>query len=153
MTTFEQVVRQGCAKQTPILIFATDEAMEETPEPLSDALKTFVKLDNRHFRQEVSKQEIELPDTLDGGALTRSALRDMHKPRERSGSIDSMATNKASVGDSDEDMPDVTGDQTPGLVDVSDSSSQEMQERGIPPMITRVANDGATVSMDVSDEP
>ncbi|KAK1835792.1 hypothetical protein QBC39DRAFT_339610 [Podospora conica] len=143
MTTFEQVLSQGCAKQNPILIFATDKAMEDAADPLSDALKTFVKLDNRYFKQEISKQEEEIPDRLDGAALTRSALRDMHKPRERSGSIDSMATNKASVGDSDEDMPDVgSGDVLPGLVDVSDGGPQEMQERDKSPLFTMPANNG-----------
>lgn len=78
----------------PILVYATDKAMNEEPAPLSDALKTFVKFDNRLFKQEL----LEEPTPTD---KKRNAPQQPESPlkRQRSASVDSMATNRASLGD------------------------------------------------------
>lgn len=86
----------------PIVIYANDASIEETPEPLSAPLRTFVRFDNRFFKQEAveegprekKRQPIEPPTSPS-------------KRQQRSNSIDSMATNKASVDEqSDRDMSD-----------------------------------------------
>ncbi|KAK0651899.1 hypothetical protein B0T16DRAFT_454314 [Cercophora newfieldiana] len=112
-TTFDAVVREACgAGSKPILIYATDKAMDEAPEPLPDALKTFVKFDNRHFKMEQAQAEAEAeqPNPLDEMSyLSTLRAAGLHLKKKRStDSMDSMATNQASAGDIDEDMQDVT---------------------------------------------
>uniref|UniRef100_L7JFM9 Ubiquitin interaction domain-containing protein n=1 Tax=Pyricularia oryzae (strain P131) TaxID=1143193 RepID=L7JFM9_PYRO1 len=45
----------------PILVYANDSALETMPKQLSEALRTFVKFDNRVFKQELIEQT---PDTV-----------------------------------------------------------------------------------------
>ncbi|KAK3685955.1 hypothetical protein B0T22DRAFT_383048 [Podospora appendiculata] len=112
MVGFDAVLSETCeAGQSPVMIFASERAMFETPEPLSDALKTFVKFDNRHLKQELSQAE----QWGNGSEKKRSGGVDEGdsseaKRRNRSKSIDSMDTNKASVGDLDDDIRDAPYD-------------------------------------------
>jgi len=126
---FETAMREACGIDTrPILIYATDKAMDETPDPLSEALKIFIKFDNRHFKQELSQAEQErteqpeilpnyshLPEYSQLQDLTHlSTLRaaGLHLKKKRStGSMDSMATNEASVGSLEGDMRDAPFEQ------------------------------------------
>ncbi|KAK0727903.1 hypothetical protein B0T26DRAFT_639576 [Lasiosphaeria miniovina] len=92
ITTYETVVREACGiNSKPILVYATDEALEQESTPLRDALKTFVKFDNRHFKQELSQAEQQ---------------QSSPKRLKKSASLESMATNQASAGDIDDDMRD-----------------------------------------------
>lgn len=72
--------------------------MQEESLPLSDALNTFVRLDNRHFKQEIS-QAGRLGHKRSAGAENGS----QSKRLQRSSSIGSMDTNHASAGDLDDD--------------------------------------------------
>lgn len=89
--------------------------MNEEPAPLSDALKvrtckvfdsflprlestntcqTFVKFDNRLFKQELLEEPAPADKKRTAPHLPESPLK-----RQRSASVDSMATNRASIGD------------------------------------------------------
>ncbi|KAL1851332.1 hypothetical protein VTK73DRAFT_9455 [Phialemonium thermophilum] len=101
-TTYEKVMEEACGVGSmPILIYASEEAMQAKPEPLSEALQTFVRFDNRLFAQEL-KDETP-PDRKRAGFASPSSPP---KRRNRSSSLDSMATNAASAGDLDDDMRD-----------------------------------------------
>ncbi|KAK3328408.1 hypothetical protein B0T19DRAFT_442309 [Cercophora scortea] len=105
MVSFETVLAETCEEtQRPMMIYARDGAMSETPEPLSDALKTFVKFDNRHLKQELSQADQwgNGSEKKRGGSAAAGDSSEA-KRRNRSKSIDSMDTNKASLGDLDDD--------------------------------------------------
>ncbi|KUI71776.1 hypothetical protein VM1G_07364 [Cytospora mali] len=88
---FTEVDADG--SKAPILVYATDRALDEDPAPLSSALQTFVKFDNRLFKQEL----LEEPTPTE---KKRNAPQSPQSPpkRPRSDSIDSMASNRVSVG-------------------------------------------------------
>ncbi|KAL2025030.1 hypothetical protein VTK56DRAFT_32 [Thermocarpiscus australiensis] len=124
--SYETVVREACGIGCqPILVYATDKALEQEKLPLSDALKSFVKLDNRLFKQELSQSDRlgHSPDRKRGPLLGADSES---KRLQRSSSMDSMATNKASLGDPD-DIPD--------LVDIPPDEEQLELEPlvGVPP--------------------
>ncbi|KAK4142288.1 uncharacterized protein C8A04DRAFT_38394 [Dichotomopilus funicola] len=105
--TYEAVLREACGTGCkPIVVYANDKAMQEEDLPISDALKTFIRLDNRHFKQEVS-QAGRLGHKRSAGAENGS----QSKRLQRSSSIGSMDTNHASAGDlEDDDMRDAPFD-------------------------------------------
>ncbi|EFW99550.1 ubiquitin interaction motif protein [Grosmannia clavigera kw1407] len=87
----------------PIVVYANDAAINETLEPLSDSLRTFVRFDNRFFKQELVGEGPREKKRMPTEPPTSPSKR-----QQRSNSIDSMATNKASVDElSDRDMSDV----------------------------------------------
>ncbi|KAI1753405.1 hypothetical protein F4782DRAFT_497965 [Xylaria castorea] len=47
----------GTESKNPILIYASETALTQEPIPLSDALRMFVKADNRSFQQELAQEE------------------------------------------------------------------------------------------------
>jgi hypothetical protein len=103
---YETVMRDTCsAKCKPIVVYATDKALEQDNLPLPDALKTFVRLDNRLFKQELL-QSNRLGHKRSAGVGDGS----QSKRLQRSASIDSMDTNHASAGDFDDDMRDAPFD-------------------------------------------
>ncbi|KAL2163088.1 hypothetical protein VTH06DRAFT_6924 [Thermothelomyces fergusii] len=103
---YETVMREACGTGCrPIVVYATDKALERDNLPLSDALKTFIRLDNRLFKQEVS-QSNRLGHKRSAGVGDGS----QSKRLQRSASMDSMDTNRASVGDYDDDMRDAPFD-------------------------------------------
>ncbi|EPE05363.1 ubiquitin interaction domain-containing protein [Ophiostoma piceae UAMH 11346] len=100
-----------------VLTYCTDEAWTTEPEPLSDALKTFVKHDNRHFKTEREterKQALELAAVAQNMSFVENKKRQQGTPvddyssllspikrrHQRSSSADSMASNASvrSVG-------------------------------------------------------
>lgn len=90
--------------RNPLLVYATEEALTAPRAPLSDALQRFVRVENKTFSHELSRQAEE------GTSDTTAPAGDMSLPpmspskrKYRSGSVDSMATNRASLGNSDED--------------------------------------------------
>ncbi|KAI8952734.1 hypothetical protein F4801DRAFT_577262 [Xylaria longipes] len=46
----------GTESKNPILVYASEAALAEEPIPLSDALRMFVKVDNRSFQQELAQE-------------------------------------------------------------------------------------------------
>ncbi|KKA28378.1 hypothetical protein TD95_000223 [Thielaviopsis punctulata] len=86
----------------PVLVYATEDALNATPLPLTDALTKFVRLDNRLFHQELSRNYDDetpgLPETNPGDPMARSSpIRSPSgKRKHRSGSPDSMASHRAS---------------------------------------------------------
>lgn len=72
------------------LVFATEEALSAPRAPLSDALARFVKADNRGFQKELEQEEA-------GANEPQHEVR-AFQMRSRAGSVDSMASNRASVG-------------------------------------------------------
>ncbi|KAK3905339.1 hypothetical protein C8A05DRAFT_41727 [Staphylotrichum tortipilum] len=130
--TFETVLREGCGTGCqPLLVFATDKAMEEENLPLSDALKSFVKLDNRHFKQELT-QSSRLGHKRTAGLGDGS----QSKRLQRSASMDSLATNHASLGDFDDDMRDAPFD-TDSMFGVAtpDHMALAPQDESIPDLV------------------
>lgn len=111
----------GCL---PILVYATDKALQQEKLPLSDALKSFVKFDNRHFKQELSQSDRHghSPEKKRSAVLGTDS---QSKRLQRSSSIDSMATNQASAGDLDEDMCDAPFDDDSMFGPVGDFVASE----------------------------
>lgn len=108
--SYEAVMREACGiGDLPILVYASDRAMQEDMIPLSDALRSFVKFDNRHFKQELSQAE-RLPDSPEKKRSAVLGADSQPKRLQRSSSMDSMATNRASTGDLDSDMQDAPYD-------------------------------------------
>jgi len=107
-TTLEAVLRAtGDETNSPILVYATDAAMQQERLPLSAALQTFVKHDNRLFKQSLIE---ERPPEEESPRVERKRLvyspNSPSKRVQRSDSLDSMASNRASLGDdSDRDIP------------------------------------------------
>nr|XP_036582889.1 ubiquitin interaction domain-containing protein [Colletotrichum truncatum]KAF6791785.1 ubiquitin interaction domain-containing protein [Colletotrichum truncatum] len=84
--------------KNPVLVYATEDAITAPLSPLSDALQRFVRAENKNFRQELSQEN------TDDGAYARNTNMSPISPSKRkyrSGSVDSMATNRASLGGSD----------------------------------------------------
>lgn len=110
---FAGVTREACSDGSkPILIYASEKAMDETLDPLSDALKTFVKFDNRYFKQEVSAAATEEHSNAMKEMSYTSTLRGAGIKKARSDSMDSMATNQASMGDFDDEIRNATFDES-----------------------------------------
>ncbi|KAK4250331.1 hypothetical protein C7999DRAFT_11878 [Corynascus novoguineensis] len=104
--TYEIVMGEACATGCrPILVFATDKALAQDNLPLSDALKSFVRLDNRLFKQELLQSNRP-------GHKRSAGVGDgsQSKRLQRSASMNSMDTNHASAGDLDDDMRDAPFD-------------------------------------------
>jgi hypothetical protein len=107
--------------KTPIVIYATDTAMETEALPLSRALQTFVKFENKAFQKELAQEEADAqrsqqqqeqqqgessvpanipePTAMELTAMVSAVSPSKRKYRD--GSPDSMATNRASLGGSD----------------------------------------------------
>ncbi|KAJ0162168.1 hypothetical protein CTA2_5017 [Colletotrichum tanaceti] len=97
--SFDQVMRQVHREtKGPLLVYATEDAMNTPASPLSDALQRFARAENKNFRQELNQE------ATDEGAQLRNTNMSPISPSKRkyrSGSVDSMATNRASLGNSD----------------------------------------------------
>lgn len=104
---YETVMKEGCGiGSQPILVYATDKALSQESLPLSDALKAFVRFDNRFFKQELieSDRHGHSPERKRGAVLGDDS---QSKRLQRTVSLDSMATNQASAGDIDDEMRDI----------------------------------------------
>lgn len=81
--------------KTPLLVYATEDALNTSKDPLSLPLERFIKADNKAFRSELN---IERTNERDIG---QPALFDPISPskrKHRSDSIDSLDSNHASLG-------------------------------------------------------
>ncbi|TDZ22351.1 hypothetical protein Cob_v004474 [Colletotrichum orbiculare MAFF 240422] len=87
--------------KNPILVYATEDALNATPLPLTDSLQRFVLAENKNFRQELSQDSTDKSSSYGAALSMLPELPDERK--QRSGSVDSMDTNRASMGASDVD--------------------------------------------------
>lgn len=86
-------------------MYGNDASLAEENTVLSGALRTFVRFDNRFFKQEVLE---ESPRDKKRQPAEEASPTSPLKRQQRSSSIDSMASNMASLGEySDRDMEDV----------------------------------------------
>ena len=105
-------------KSSPLLVYATDEALNEDPLPLNEAQKNFVKRDNRLFQQELAKKRSAEPPSEGSQS----------KKLQKSSSMDSLATNKASAGSLDGDYEMTDADSGGYVTFDSPPNFQEMQQ-------------------------
>ncbi|PTB69575.1 hypothetical protein BBK36DRAFT_1165829 [Trichoderma citrinoviride] len=90
----------------PVLVYATEEAVSTPKAPLSDALNMFVRSDNKAFRQELKKPATDSRDER------RHPDPISPSKRKHRDSMDSMDTNRASIGSEDRNpFEPVFGDQ------------------------------------------
>ncbi|KAI1462291.1 hypothetical protein F4805DRAFT_410089 [Annulohypoxylon moriforme] len=111
----------GTESKYPILVYATEAAMSATPTPLSDALRMFVRADNRSFQQELA-QEQDQGQPAEGPPTSGVRAEDLSyiavaSPGKRKYSVgSSVATRGSSQGDLAEvdpyhwDMQDMQSD-------------------------------------------
>ncbi|CAJ2507634.1 Uu.00g088200.m01.CDS01 [Anthostomella pinea] len=64
VTLDDTVQAAGTESKNPILIYATEAAMEARPTELSDPLRMFVKADNRSFQQEIAQEQSQGQDRV-----------------------------------------------------------------------------------------
>ncbi|OTB11428.1 hypothetical protein K445DRAFT_322014 [Daldinia sp. EC12] len=98
----------GTESKYPILIYASEAAMQAKPLPLSDALRMFVRADNRSFQQELAQEQTseQLPQNSDTTGVTAENLSyiPVMSPSKRKHSIGSSV---ATHGSSRDDLDDV----------------------------------------------
>ncbi|KAI5862927.1 hypothetical protein GGS23DRAFT_570200 [Durotheca rogersii] len=111
--TLEHVLCEAeTGSKFPILIYASEAAMEAKPIPLSDALRMFVRADNRSFQQELAQeqqnQEPNPPQPQDpapsGVTVGNLSYIAVSSPSKRKHSIGSSV---ATGGSSRDDLNDV----------------------------------------------
>ncbi|CAK7234694.1 hypothetical protein SCUCBS95973_009021, partial [Sporothrix curviconia] len=84
---------------TPTLVYAKGSILDEDNAPLSLALENFMRFENRFFKQEL-KEESPRGEKKRQPAEEASPTSPLKRhQRQRSTSIDSMASNMASLGD------------------------------------------------------
>ncbi|EON98617.1 putative ubiquitin interaction motif protein [Phaeoacremonium minimum UCRPA7] len=136
-TQIETVLRVALTEsedKKPILVYASKKALAEEPSRISQPLQLFVRFDNRLFKQEVI-EESPLERKRGANASPQSPFKRQH--RDRANSVDSMASNRASVGDLSDEDRNVVFDQDPfqegdgslgtemqPLIDMTDLSAQ-----------------------------
>ncbi|PNY27740.1 Uncharacterized protein TCAP_02329, partial [Tolypocladium capitatum] len=84
--------------KTPLLVYATEDALGVARTPLSAPLERFVRAENKAFRQELKRH------TAEASTPKRTAMVDPVSPskrKHRSDSTDSMDSNRASIGSDD----------------------------------------------------
>lgn len=102
--TVEFVHRQLFQESKSVVaIYATEVALDGVvPVPLADPLQRFVKADNKGFRAEVARAADEKEDVAADAPTapdqTEFTPLSPSKRKYRSNSVDSMATNRASLG-------------------------------------------------------
>jgi hypothetical protein len=106
--------------KTPLLIYATEDALNAPRTPLNSPLERFVLADNKAFRQELNTEDTEVVETR------RRSLEPMSpsKRKHRADSPDSMDSNRASQGsvqmsDGDNGYVDHAVGHTTDLMDLS----------------------------------
>ncbi|RFU81610.1 ubiquitin interaction domain-containing [Trichoderma arundinaceum] len=131
--------------KTPLLIYATEKAVSTPRAPLSNALNMFVKSDNKAFRQELKQ-----PAANSGEERVRSSVDPISpSKRKHRDSMDSMNSNRASIGSEDRNpfesaFDDQMEQAETELTDMSGSRSDyargsdaesKFGDRGMPPLV------------------
>ncbi|KAF4336805.1 hypothetical protein FBEOM_9316 [Fusarium beomiforme] len=92
----------------PLLVYATEEALMTPKDPLPSQLERFIKVENKAFRQELSKEESTANEAKQTGNVeSSSSLSPLSsfspsKRKHRSDSGGSMDSNHASIGSDDD---------------------------------------------------
>lgn len=81
--------------KTPLLIYATEEAVNVPNDPLSLPLERFVKADNKAFRNELSMEQTNEQENREPVFMDPISPS---KRKHRSDSMDSLDSNHASLG-------------------------------------------------------
>ncbi|KAI0600380.1 hypothetical protein F4775DRAFT_545592 [Biscogniauxia sp. FL1348] len=130
--TLDEVLQAaGTESKYPILVYASEAAMEATPVALSDALRMFVKADNRSFQQELAQEERQeqeqekqaeqqAPVTADSLAYVAGATNAKRKHSNGS-SVATHGSSRDDLGDVDLTFADDTIPTTHHEEFVSDS--------------------------------
>ena len=94
----ERVLREVWEKtKTPLLIYASQAALDAPKLPLTGPLQRFVRADNKAFRQELNLE------TSDAGVESSRSVGQADpispsKRKHRADSVDSIESNRASLG-------------------------------------------------------
>lgn len=95
----ERVLREVWQEtKNPLLVYATEDALETPRAPLSAPLERFVRAENKAFRQELSRAS---NDAAEGRLLGLMEVTSPSKRKHRADSADSMDSNRASIGSDD----------------------------------------------------
>ncbi|KAF5979760.1 hypothetical protein FBULB1_5598 [Fusarium bulbicola] len=114
----------------PMLVYATEEALGTPKDHLSSQLERFIKVENKAFRQELSKEESTADESQQTGNIESSSSLSPHssfspsKRKFRSDSGGSMDSNRASIGSDD----DRNGFDNPFLPDDDERVGTEMSD-------------------------
>lgn len=84
-----------------VVIYATEAALDGVPPlPLADPLQRFVKADNKTFKAEIARAEQEKETAVEPIVIDQADVTPLSpsKRKYRSNSVDSMDTNRASLG-------------------------------------------------------
>ncbi|KAF5248880.1 hypothetical protein FANTH_5683 [Fusarium anthophilum] len=114
----------------PMLVYATEEALGTPKDHLSSQLERFIKVENKAFCQELSKEESTADESQQTGNIESSSSLSPHssfspsKRKFRSDSGGSMDSNRASIGSDD----DRNGFDNPFLPDDDERVSTEMSD-------------------------
>ncbi|KAH7318359.1 hypothetical protein B0I35DRAFT_431904 [Stachybotrys elegans] len=132
----ERLMREVWSEtKNPLLIYATETALKVPRHELPSALDRFARADNKAFRNELN-QEKEQPAS-EASKVTSFGPLSPSKRKHRADSIDSMDTNRASLGSFDRDEMenpfvdhDTTQSEGTEMVDmatvISDASSARL---------------------------
>ncbi|KAK7421394.1 hypothetical protein QQX98_002288 [Neonectria punicea] len=141
--------------KTPLLVYATEKALDTPRTPLTSALERFIKAENKAFRQELNQEKSETSETR------RATFVDPISPskrKHRSDSLDSMDSNRASLGsddrngfdnpfaDQDESMGAEMTDLSEGVTDFARSVSIDSVTGQVPPLPSRLPPSTETTS-------
>ncbi|CAM1508120.1 Fc.00g049680.m01.CDS01 [Cosmosporella sp. VM-42] len=125
--------------KTPLLVYATENALQTPRAALSPALQRFMKAENKAFRQELNQEKAEAREKSgnDAHEKRKPGILDPLSPskrKHRSDSIDSMDSNRASLGSEDEIIA------SNPFADQDDSGGTELTEISGNPNFARSAS-------------
>ncbi|KAJ6438315.1 LOW QUALITY PROTEIN: ubiquitin interaction domain-containing protein [Purpureocillium lavendulum] len=115
----ERVLREMWQEtKNPLLVYATEDALNTPRDPLSAPLDRFARAENKAFRQELNREAV------DAGSRKPSVAEPISpsKRKHRSDSPDSMDSNRASIGSADQ------GGFDNAFEDNQDMSATEMMD-------------------------
>ncbi|KFA62131.1 hypothetical protein S40285_01648 [Stachybotrys chlorohalonatus IBT 40285] len=126
---YERVLRDMWSEtKNPLLIYATENALDVPLKELTPALDRFVRADNKAFRNELHQEQAQASD------IQRSVAFDPLSPSKRKhrDSLDSMDSNRVSVGSDhlnrfDDPFMD------PETVDSQRDTAGELMDMAVPP--------------------
>ena len=104
----------------PVLVYATESAVNAEKNPLPAALERFVKADNEVFRQELEAEEA-------GGPVREMSVSEPVSPskrKHRADSMESVASNRASLGSDDGNMMDSPMNGLPPTFNIEDDDER-----------------------------
>ncbi|KAF4450854.1 hypothetical protein F53441_6077 [Fusarium austroafricanum] len=110
----------------PLLVYATEEALRTPIDPLSSQLERFIKVENKAFHQELSKEESVENEAKQTAFVDAISPISPSKRKHRADSSGSMDSNRASIGSGDSN-----GFEDP-FADQDEKIGTEMMDYGTP---------------------